>query len=184
MRMQVACQLALFPISLLRASACMWTARRLAPKQHSLQEQTQELLSIRPPSPLPLMHLLLRSTQAWRGFASGLLAGPSLLLAGRKARFTSLAIYVLLRGLALLIRWALGGFVCVCVRWTPSSCASALPALPWSHKVSEACVLSGQSQVRGGASRLPLKLPLPLLSLLWQSHLSAPPTLPALLWYV
>ncbi|GAB4819141.1 hypothetical protein N2152v2_006187 [Parachlorella kessleri] len=45
-----------------------------------------------------------KRTKRWRAFASGAVAGPTLLLTGPKARHTSLAIYILIRGLALLIR--------------------------------------------------------------------------------
>ena len=36
-------------------------------------------------------------TKRWRAFASGAVAGPTLLLTGPKARHTSLAIYILIR---------------------------------------------------------------------------------------
>ncbi|CAL8462877.1 g2411 [Coccomyxa elongata] len=43
-------------------------------------------------------------TARWRAFVAGALAGPSLLLTGPKTRHHSLAIYILLRGLTLLVR--------------------------------------------------------------------------------
>ncbi|KAK9821013.1 hypothetical protein WJX74_000943 [Apatococcus lobatus] len=43
-------------------------------------------------------------TARWRALVAGLAAGPTLLLTGRKQRHTSLALYVLLRGITLLIR--------------------------------------------------------------------------------
>lgn len=53
---------------------------------------------------LTLLRCIACSTKRWRAFASGAAAGPTLLLTGPKARHTSLAIYILLRGLALMIR--------------------------------------------------------------------------------
>ena len=45
-----------------------------------------------------------KETSAWRGLASGALAGPTILLTGRDTTHTSLAIFILVRGLALLVR--------------------------------------------------------------------------------
>lgn len=45
-----------------------------------------------------------KCTSAWRGALAGALAGPTLLLTGRHITHTSLALYVLLRGITLLIR--------------------------------------------------------------------------------
>lgn len=43
-------------------------------------------------------------TQNWRAMAAGAAAGPTLLLTGSKESHTSFALYILIRGLALLIR--------------------------------------------------------------------------------
>ena len=43
-------------------------------------------------------------TKAWRAMLSGLLAGPTLLLAGTETGHTSLALYILIRGITLLVR--------------------------------------------------------------------------------
>jgi hypothetical protein len=43
-------------------------------------------------------------TQSWRAMAAGAAAGPTLLLTGSKESHTSLALYILIRGLALLVR--------------------------------------------------------------------------------
>lgn len=43
-------------------------------------------------------------TSKYRALVAGLLCGPTLLLTGREARHTSLSVYVLLRGLVLLVR--------------------------------------------------------------------------------
>ncbi|KAL4452113.1 hypothetical protein ABPG75_007775 [Micractinium tetrahymenae] len=45
-----------------------------------------------------------KRTRAWRAMASGALAGPAMLLTGTQQSHTSLALYVLIRGLTLLIR--------------------------------------------------------------------------------
>eukprot|EP00884_Botryococcus_braunii_P003174 jgi/Botrbrau1/12858/Bobra.0188s0001.1 len=45
-----------------------------------------------------------KRTASWRAFAAGLTAGPTILLTGSKARHDSLAIYILLRGITLLVR--------------------------------------------------------------------------------
>lgn len=45
-----------------------------------------------------------RRTAAWRAYAAGAAAGPSLMLTGPQDRHTSLALYILLRGATLLIR--------------------------------------------------------------------------------
>lgn len=45
-----------------------------------------------------------KRTAAWRALVAGALAGPTLLLTGRNITHTSLALYVLLRGITLLIR--------------------------------------------------------------------------------
>lgn len=45
-----------------------------------------------------------KRTASWRAFAAGLAAGPTILLTGSKARHDSLAIYILLRGITLLVR--------------------------------------------------------------------------------
>ena len=45
-----------------------------------------------------------KRTAAWRALLAGALAGPTILLTGRKTRHTSFALYVFLRGLALLVR--------------------------------------------------------------------------------
>lgn len=43
-------------------------------------------------------------TKAWRAMLSGFLAGPTLLLAGTETGHTSLALYILIRGITLLVR--------------------------------------------------------------------------------
>ncbi|CAL5223327.1 g5824 [Coccomyxa viridis] len=43
-------------------------------------------------------------TKRWRAFVAGALAGPAILLTGPKTRHDSLAIYILLRGITLLVR--------------------------------------------------------------------------------
>lgn len=45
-----------------------------------------------------------RRTAAWRALVAGACAGPTLLLTGRQARHYSLATYIVLRGLTLLVR--------------------------------------------------------------------------------
>eukprot|EP00210_Caulerpa_lentillifera_P002890 g2760.t1 len=45
-----------------------------------------------------------KKTSSWRGMIAGLLAGPSILLLGSKVRHDSLAIYVFVRSLTLLVR--------------------------------------------------------------------------------
>lgn len=45
-----------------------------------------------------------RRTSGWRAAVAGAVAGPAILLTGPKARHTSLALYVLVRGITLLIR--------------------------------------------------------------------------------
>ena len=45
-----------------------------------------------------------RRTAAWRSLAAGAIAGPTLLLTGPDTTHTSLALYVLLRGITLLVR--------------------------------------------------------------------------------
>lgn len=45
-----------------------------------------------------------KKTSSWRGLVSGAVAGPTLLLTGRKSSHTGLAVFVLVRGLTLLVR--------------------------------------------------------------------------------
>lgn len=59
-----------------------------------------------------------RRTQAWRGMAAGLAAGPTLLLTGSKETHSSVALYVLIRGLALLVR-----------------CGNLPSAAPWKRRL-------------------------------------------------
>lgn len=59
-----------------------------------------------------------RRTQAWRALVAGAAAGPTLLLTGRKSDHTSLALYVLLRGITLLVR-----------------CGNRPAAAPWKRRL-------------------------------------------------
>ncbi|KAK9806740.1 hypothetical protein WJX72_001016 [[Myrmecia] bisecta] len=45
-----------------------------------------------------------RKSAKWRALVAGAAAGPTILLTGRKDRHTSLALYILLRGITLLVR--------------------------------------------------------------------------------
>ena len=59
-----------------------------------------------------------RKTAAWRALVSGALAGPALLLTGPNTTHTSLALYVFLRGLTLLVR-----------------CGNLPTAAPWKRRI-------------------------------------------------
>jgi hypothetical protein len=62
-----------------------------------------------------------RRTARWRSLVAGAVAGPSLLITGRKTRHTSMAIYILLRAAVLAARCGIknerAGSLCRPLSW-------------------------------------------------------------------
>lgn len=79
-----------------------------------------------------------RRTAAWRAYAAGAAAGPSLMLTGSNDRHTSLALYILLRGATLIIR-------CGNKPDAPPAVRKALTPTRWKHgDTALMCVATSQ----------------------------------------